>query len=290
MRCFAKSSVFFLAGILLAIVFSSLCLAAELEEKGLQISPSVSGGKIAGVKVMIKAANGGPKVNTLQLGYPDSTILTAAASLTAKKGFYKIELLEKGKPSLTLTVQNGKAVQGNGRLSVSSGGSVQYIVTAKKAKNVAFDLSFSPLVVQDESRVSRISSVSAKSDGLNLILICIAGKNCRLQVQNMSQSKAYRNILFRIDYKMMTREGTIEKSKSGGIEDTLFPNKTGEWPIALIFGETPKDIKVSLKKADAVDPAGMTAPGIDQQKNRVIPLTSSEKQKKSDITAKPTPP
>ncbi len=275
MKCFVKAGVIFPASILLFAVFSSVCLAAELEQKGRQIIPSVSGGKIAGVKVMINAANGGPKIDTLQLNYPDSTILTANASLAVKKGFYKIELLEKGKPSLTLAVQDGKTVKGNGRLSVSDGGAVQYRVTAKKAKSVVFDLSFSPLVVQDESRVSRTSSeekISSKGDGLNLILTCIAGKNCRLQVQNMSGSKAYRNILFRIDYKMMVRDGTVEKSKSGGIEDALLPNKTGEWPIDLVFGEPPKDIEVSLIKADEVDPAGIIVPGIDQRKNSVIPL------------------
>jgi len=106
----------------------------------------------------------------------------------------------------------------------------------------------------------------------------------------MSRSKAYRNILFRIDYKMMTREGTIEKSKNGGIEDVLFPDKTGEWPIDLVFGEIPKDIRVLLINADKVDPAEIKAPGIDQQKNSVIPLIPSEKQKESDAATKSTVP
>ncbi len=282
MKEFAKSSGFFLAGILLSIVLSSACLAGELKEKSLRVSPSVSGGKITASKVMIKAANGGPNVNTLQLDYPDSTILITTVSLTVKKGFYKIELLEKGKSTLTLKAQNGKTVKGSGRLSVNAGGTVQYRVTAKKAKDVVFDFSFSQLSAPDESRVSRTSSEVVESDGLNLRLTCSTGKNCLLQVQNMSRSKAYRNILFRIDYKMMTREGTIEKSKSGGIEDALSPNKTGEWPIGLVFGETPKDIKVLLIKADEVDSAAITAPGIDQQKNSIIPLVSTENQKEKD--------
>ena len=283
MNDFAKSNVFFLAGILLSIVFSSACLAAELEEKGQQVNPSVSGGKITLVKVIINAANGGPQANTLQLDYPDATILITAASLTVKKGFCKVELLEKGKPSLTLTAQGKKTVKGNGRLSVSGGGSVQYRVIAKKAKDVVFNLSFSPLAAQDESRVSQTSSESVDSEGLNLRLTCIGGgKNCRLQMQNMSRSKAYQNILFQIDYKIITREGTIEKSKSGGIEEVLFPNKTGEWPIDLVFGETPKDIKVLLIKADAVDPAGISVRGNNQQKNSIIPLTSLEKKKEKD--------
>ncbi len=290
MKAFAKGSIVFLAGILLSVFFSQACLAADLEEKGRRVSPSVSGGKITLVKVIINAANGGPKVDTLQLAYSDSTILIADVSLTVKKGFYQIELLEKGKPSLTLKAQAGKTVKGNGRLSVNAGGTVQYRVTAKKAKDIAFDFSFSPLNVPDESRVSRTSSEAAEADGLNLKLTCSAGKNCLLQVQNMSRSKSYRNILFRIDYKMMTREGTVEKSKNGGIADPLFPDKTGEWPIDLVFGEIPKDIRVLLINADKVDPAEIKAPGIDQKKNSVIPLISLEKQKENDAATKPTVP
>jgi hypothetical protein len=275
MRCFAKTSVFFLAVIFLLNVFSSVCLAAELKEKGLKVIPLVSGGKITGAKVMINAANGGPKINVLQLNYPYPTVLITTASLTVKKGFYKIELLEKDKPSLTLAAQAGQTVKGNDRLSVSSSGAVQYRVTAKKAKNVVFNLSFSPVAAPVASQV-RTSIETPEGDRLNLALTCIAGKNCRLQMQNMSRSKAYRNILFQIDYKMMMGENTVEKSKSGGIEDVLLPDKTGEWPIELVFGEPPKDIKVSLIKADAVDPALITVSSIDQRKNSVIPLTNTK--------------
>lgn len=235
-------------------------------------------GKIAGLRISLKAANGGSKINILQLTYPGSTILTTTASLTAKKGFYKIELLEADKPTLTLSSQDGKTAKGDGWLSVNAGGAVQYRVTAKKAKDIVLNLSFSPLVTKDESRISRTSAEEKKSpgrgDGLSLKLACVAGKNCSLQVQNMSSSKAYRNILFRIDYKMMAKEGTIEKSKSGSIDSALLPDKAGEWPIALIFGETPKDIGVSLIKAEAVDPAGIKVQAGDQQKNGIIPLLS----------------
>jgi hypothetical protein len=170
-------------------------------------------------------------------------------------------------------------------MSVNAGGAVQYRVTAKRAKDVAFKLSFSPLPVQDEPPVSQTSSenkLSSDGDGLNLRLTCIAGKNCRLQVQNMSKSKAYRNILFQIDYKMMTIKDALEKSKRGTVADALLPGKTGEWQIGLVFGEPPKDITVSLIKADAVDPAEVTARDIDQQKNNVLPLISPEQQKKND--------
>jgi hypothetical protein len=279
MNYFAKSNVFFLAVIFLLNVSCSACLAVELKEIGLLATPMVSGGKITGVKVSVKAANGGPQVNTLPLNYPESSILTTTVYLTAGKGSYKIELLENGKTSLTLTAQDGKTVNGSGRLSVSAGGTVQYKVTAKKARNVTFNLSFSPLVAPDDPPVRKAAEekISYEGDGLNLTLTCVAGNNCRLQVRNMSRSKAYRNILFRIDYKMMTRENTMEKSKSGVIEAALLPDKTGEWLLALVFGEPPKDIKILLIKAEAVDPAEIKEQDVDRQKNGVIPLTSLEK-------------
>ncbi len=273
MRLFAKT-VFVL--ILSSIVFSSTCFAAKYAEKGLQATPLVTGGKITGVKIIIKEATGGPKINILQLNYPGSTELITNASLTAKKGLYKIELLEADKPSLTLTAQGGKTVKGSGRMSVSASGAVQYRVTAKKAKNIVLNLSFSPVVTREDQRISTASAVEKKSlgkeDGINLKLICTAGKNCLLQAQNMSSSKAYQNILFRIDYKMMTRESTIERSKSGSIEDVVLPDKTGEWPIDLVFGEPPKDIWVSFLKADTVDPSLINAQAGDQRKKSLIPL------------------
>lgn len=288
MKYLAKCGVLFLAGILFSVVFSTSCPAAKYEEKGLQVIPIVSAGKIAGARIILGAANGGPKINVLQLNYPGSTVLTTTASLTTKKGLYKIELLEKDTPSLTLTAQDGKTVKGSGRMIVSASGSVQYRVTAKKAKYVVLNLLFSP--VPDVSRVNRTSAAERAStggDGLSLKLSCIAGNNCLLQVQNLSQSKAYRNILFRIDYRMMTRNGTIEKSKSGGIDDALLPEKTGQWPLDIVFGEPPKDIKVSLIKADAVDPAGITAPATDQR-SVVVPLF--ETRMESDVTSIPAVP
>lgn len=273
MRFYVKVGIFFLPVIFVFNVFSSVCLAAELKENGRQVYPVIYEGKITGVKIVVNEANGGPKINTLPLIYPASTILITKVSLTAKKGLYKIELLEKGNASLTLASRGGEKVVGSGRLGVNADGSVHYRVIAEKAKNVVFDLSFSPLSDQDGSRV-RVSAeekISAEGDGLNLVLTCIAGKNCLLQMQNMSESMAYRNVLFRIDYKMMTKEGNIEKSKSGKIEDVLFPNITGEWPIDLVFGEPPKDINISLISADEVDPAGIEVTENGQSK-KVIPL------------------
>lgn len=272
---------------LLVVSFSFVCLAAEPEEKGLSVSPSVSRDKIILVKVVIDSANGGPKLNTLQLDYPRSTVLITSASLTVKKGSCKIELLENNKPVLTLSSKEGKTVKTGGRMTMDEEGALQYRVTAKKAKNIAFDLSFVPF--QEELRVSRAYSekkFSSEGDGLNLKLTCIAGKNCSLQVQNVSKSKAYRNILFRIDYKMMAQDDALEKTKCGVIEAALFPGKTGEWPVDLVFGEPPKDIKISLIKADEVDPAGVTAAGTDQGKDMVIKLIPPEEQKKNDPAEK----
>ncbi|MGV8058131.1 MAG: hypothetical protein AB2L12_08935 [Smithellaceae bacterium] len=291
MKCFNKKIIFFLAGAFVFIFSSSLCLAAELEEKGLQVDRSLTGGKVTLVKVIINAAEGGPKVSTLQLDYPASTILITSATLTVKKGSYKVELLENDKASLTLTAKAGKTVKGDCRLSVDAQGAVQYRVTAKKAKDVAFDLSFKP--AQDDLRVSQAYSeekLSEEGDGLNLSLACVAGKNCRLQAQNMSPSKAYRNILIQIDYKVMAREDALEKSRSCIIKGVLLPGKTGDWPISLVFGEPPKDMKISLITVDEVDPDEVTPPLTEQQKDMVIPLMSLESQKKSDVKAEPAAP
>lgn len=277
MRLFIKSVVVL---ILSLIVFSSTCFAAKYAEKGLQAIPFVTGGKITGVKVILKAANGGSKINILQLNYPGSTVLLTKASLTVKKGYYKIELLDLDKTSLTLTSRGGKTATGDGRLTVNASGAAKYRVTAKKAKDIVLNLSFNPLVTKDEPEVSQSTKVEKKSsgggDGLSLKLVCTAGKNCFLQIQNMSNSKAYRNISFRIDYKMMAVEGTIVKSKSGSIKDVVLPENAEEWPVALVFGEPPKDMGVSLIEAEAVDPAAIKMAG-DEQKKSVIPLLSLKK-------------
>lgn len=288
MLIFSKTFIFFQITIFLSIVFNSTCFAAKYVEKGLQAIPFVTEGKITGVRVILKAANGGSKINILQLNYPASTVLVANASLTAKKGYYKIELMEMDKPSLILTSQNGKTVKGDGRLTVNASGAAQYRVTAKKAKDIVLNFSFNPLVTKDEPKISRTSPVEKKlsggGDGLNLKLICSAGKNCIVQTQNMSRSKAYRNISFRIDYKIMAGEGMIEKSKSGSIKDAVLPDKIEEWPIALIFGEPPKEMGVSLIKAETVDPGANKAQAGSEQKKSVVSLSSLKPKANSTIS------
>lgn len=269
MKYFIKFEVVFL----LVILFPFIGMAAEMEEKGLRVSPPLSREKVTQVKIMIDSADGGPKVHTLQLGYPASTVLVTAASLTVKKGSYKIELLGNDKPAVTLSAQNGKTVKAEGRLNVSAEGAVQYRVTAKKAKGVAFDLSFNPY--QEEVRGGSVDAeekLSLNGDSIKLKLTCVAGKDCLLRVQNLSPSKACRNIFFRIDYKIMTRTETVEKNKSGIIEDILPPGKAGEWPVGLVFGEPPKDMKIAVIKADAVDAVQVTAPFGNLQKSGTIEL------------------
>ncbi|MEN6622913.1 MAG: hypothetical protein ABFD50_15365 [Smithella sp.] len=281
MRLSSKTGVLFFTLTFLYLIFNSTCFAAKYAEDGLQTIPFLTEGKITGVRVILKAANGGSKINILQLNYPASTVLITNASLTAKKGYYKIELLDMGKPSLTLTSRGGKAVTGDGRLTVNASGAAQYKVTAKKAKDIVLNLSFSPVIKKDEPKISQISKVEKKSsgggDGLSLKLICSAGKNCIIQAQNLSSSKAYRNIYFRIDYKMMTGEGSIEKSKSGNIKDIVLPDKTEDFPIAIVFGEPPKDMGISIIKAETVDPAAIKVQAADEQKKSVISLSSLKK-------------
>jgi hypothetical protein len=108
-------------------------------------------------------------------------------------------------------------------------------------------------------------------------------------VRNISTTKAYRNILFQIDYNVMELEETIERSKRGTIEEVLFPGKVGDWPIGLVFGKPPRDIKIKLVTAEEIDPATVAAPGPGQPKNNILPLISPEKEKKSGAVDIPVP-
>lgn len=267
--------------IFLQTVFCSMCPAAVLTEKGLKIKKSVEEGEIITAKIMIKEAHGGPQVNNLQTNYPPSTELMVSASLTAQKGFYQVELLSNGKTSLTITAENGKTVKDSGEISVDKSGSIQYRVLAQKAKDIILDLSFSPVAVQKEIRPNTVSSsekMSGSREGLNLSMICTAGKNCILKLQNTNKSEAYKNILFQVDYNMMVEEGTMEKIKRGIIEDTILPEKTGEWSIGLVFGEPPRIVKIKLISANAVDPATVSGADQNKPKKTVILNVVSERQ------------
>jgi hypothetical protein len=293
MRKFADFGIFSLAVIFFITVFRPVCMAADLAESGVQVKALAAEGETTQARVTVKKANGGPKVNTLQVDYPGSTILSTTASLSVKKGFYKIELLENGRTSLILKAQGRKTVQGSGRLSVNAAGLVQFRVLAKNAKDVVLQLSFSSTgVVKPEKSTETVSSASASAgskDSVSMTLTCLAGKNCRLQVRNMSTDKAYRNISFQIDYQMMELEGSVQKSKRGIIEDVLSPNKAGEWPLGLVFGEPPRDIRIKLLTFEAIDPSTAAASGPDRPKNNVLPLINSEKPQKSETTAAPMP-
>jgi hypothetical protein len=277
---------FVLAIIFLLPAFSSPCFAETLKESGLKITPVVKDEKVTEIKVTVRAANGGPTINSLKVDQAESTTLMATVSLTAKSGLYKVELLDHGKPTLVLTAKGGQTLSGAGSVSVNEEGSMQYRVLARKAKNVVFDIVFSrPPAAKEDDRISRLyfsGKSSPDGDGLNLILTCLSGKNCNLRVQNLSLSKACRNIAFQIDYNVMTAEGVVEKSKRGMIAEPLFPNKSGEWPIGLIFGELPKDIKILLINAEGVDPAEIKLSDVEQRQNTSRPPITLETLKKSD--------
>jgi hypothetical protein len=271
-----KRSILFLVALCLCVVFNSVSAAAVLKEQNLKIKTSAAEDKIFQARITIKESNGGPAVNSLRINYPPSTRLMVTASLALQKGSYKVEIMDKGKTMITVTAENGKTVKDSGEFTVDETGSMQYRVTAKKANNVVFDLSFIPVAVRKDSPPSQVVSydkTSGGNDGLNLVLAFLAGKNCTLRVQNTSKSKAYRNILFQIDYSMMGKEEVTEKIKRGTIDDTLLPDKTGEWPIGLVFGEPPRNIKIKLVSADTVDPGAVT--GSDRnQPPKVVNLTA----------------
>jgi hypothetical protein len=315
MKNIFKINYFILAIISIVLAFSAISEAAKLRESGVQSAPSIVDDKVASTVITIDAASGGPTTKSLKVGYPKSTVLKASIALTNKSGVYRITFIEKGKKAFSLSVKNGKSVKGSGIVTVNAAGAIQYSVTAIKAKNVVLNLSFSPVAAKTENsvktentaamknekkvmpaanaevvekvssnKVTTASSLSSDRD-IRLALSCLPGKNCRLRLQNSSSSKAYRNISFEIEYKMMTSREDKENVKVGTIEEAVLPNKTSEWPLGLVFGEVPKDIKISLVKAEAIDPANVILFDGDQGKYSSQPLASSDKKKKSEADA-----
>ena len=292
--------------ILLLPGFCTLCGAAtKLQEKGLQINTTMTGSKVSGAKATINSAHGGPKIHSLKVAYPAFTILTANVSLNNKKGYYQLELLEKGKPTLNLIAKDGKAVQGSGRVSVNKHGEVEYRVKAIKAKGVAYEMVFSSLtakaavpnnampvaqpkpataetIVTPTVKPKPPEKITAPVDDLALTVACLPGKKCMIRVQNNSKTKAYCNIHFVINYRVMTEADYEQKAKVGVIEDTLYPWTGDEWPLSLIFGEPPKDIRIALVKAEAIEPSPVKKNVTEAKNNKVTPLTAVEKSKKDE--------
>jgi hypothetical protein len=287
---YIELKIIFPALILLLPGFCTVCGATKLQEQGLQINTSMAEGKVSGAKATINAAHGGPKIHSLKVAYPAATILTATLSINNKKGYYRIELLENGKPTLNLAAKDGKAVQGSGRISVNKHGEVEYRVTALKAKGVAYEMAFGPVTANTSLPATKPVSaekadapivkpkpaekVAQTSDDIALTIVCLPGKKCLIRVQNKSKTKGYRNIQFVINYQVMTEQDYAQKAKVGTIEDTMYPLTVDEWPLSLIFGEPPKDIKIALVKAEMVDPAEFKKAAPDQKNTNATPLTT----------------
>jgi len=265
---------------LMALIFKSESTAAVLKEKNVKIKKIEAEGRITGGIVTVQEANGGPIINKFRTDYPAQTILKVAASLSVNKGIYRVELLNDGKPSMTLSAESGKPDRGVTDVGVDEKGDIAYRVLAKKAGDVVLELSFVPVSLPVNSRTSQTSlneKTVESGDGLTLILNCTAGKKCVVQARNQSKAKAYKKIEFEIEYQMMTGEATIEKIKNGIIEDVLFPNKTQEWTIGLVFGEPPRSIKIKLLAAEVVDPAAILTHKPPQTNNDISLNTVSEK-------------
>jgi hypothetical protein len=270
MKNFIKLFLIFMIAILTIIAIPLPCAAARLQEKGFESADAIKDGKIVAIKILIDSANGGPATRYLKVERPESTILKATVSLAVKNGSYKIELLENNKPSLTLTAKGGKRVTGSGSMTVNADGRIQYRVTAKKAKGVVINFSFTLLrvapgagvgkqiVQRPEEKVSieqATENESLLSKEIKLSLTCLPGKNCRVTAQNKSRTKAYRNIAFEITFSTMVAGEEAEKIKVGTVDAAVLPDKTDEWAIGLTFTENPKDLAIRLVNADAIEPS-----------------------------------
>lgn len=282
-----KLSYLLAACIILLLLSYSICSAANLQENGFKLTTTLDDNKVSTVNINIASANGGPKINSLQVNYPKATILVGTVTLSDKSGYYRLELLENGKPTLAISVKDGKTDVGSGRISVNATGAIQYRVTAIKAKEVGVEMFFTTLAGGKESKksVEQEEDKGAPSNSdLRLSLACKPGENCDLTIQNKSKLKAYRNIAFQIRYKMTTDQGEKEVIKSSKIEDVLMPKSTDAWPIALVFAEVPKDLRVRLTNAEAMKPPAK--PVVKEAVKKGKPQSPTEKA----VAAKDTTP
>jgi hypothetical protein len=250
------------ASIVLLLLSYSLCSAANLQENGFKLTTTSDDNKVSTVNINIASANGGPKINSLQVNYPKSTILVGTVTLSSKEGYYRLELLENGKPSLTISVKDGKTDIGSGRVSVNATGAIQYRVTAINAKDVTVEMFFTtPAGSSDKGKAIEQEGdrQTPSNSDLQFSLACKPGENCIITMLNKDKSKAYRNIVLEIRYKMTTDQGEKEIIESQKIEDMLLPRTTAKWAIALVFEEVPQGLKVSLIKAEAVKPPAKPA-------------------------------
>ena len=188
-------------------------------------------------------------------------------------------------------MKDGKTDIGSGRVSVNATGAIQYRVTAINARDVTIEMFLNTLtdgsanrkvIEQDEDK-----QVLSNKD-LRLSLACKPGENCNLTIQNKSKIKAYRNIAFQIRYKMTTDQGEKEIVKSSIIEDILMPKTTDDWPIALVFGEVPRDLKVRLSNAEAIKPPAKSTAKETVKKGK--PQPSVEKAAAAKDATPPSPP
>ena len=147
--------------------------------------------------------------------------------------------------------------------------------TARKAQNVSFKLAFAPI---DKNSLTPAAETppdekfSSFHNDLKLSFSCLPEKNCRVRIQNKNSSKAYRNIVFEIEYKTGYTEEF--KSNRGNIKTILLPNKTLEWPTSLIFIKPPQDIKITLLTASAGDPSNITWMKAEQIKSQAAAVPS----------------
>lgn len=168
MKNIFRSIIILFTAIILSLLYIPFCMAMNLQENNFQLLEVTKNGITAEVIATAESANGGPQIKLLKVDYPKSLNLQIKASLWVTKGSYKIELLDKGKPTLILTSRKGQSVNGSGSVNVDADGFIQYRVTAKKAGDIVLGFSLPPLVTAKAVATTIIQSDNTKTSPKSL--------------------------------------------------------------------------------------------------------------------------
>jgi TPR repeat protein len=102
-------------------------------------------------------------------------------------------------------------------------------------------------------KLTEIYKKDLKSDtfqDLQITISCPPEKHCRVEVTNSSKNLRYSNIQLEITYDDPSFYGQQQRHEMT-LEKGVGPNASETWTIGLLFGESPKSLKIKILKADA---------------------------------------